>query len=135
MRRARPRTDPRNAQIWNELGNIYFNAGAEDDAISAFQKAIEYDPSYGWSYSNLATIYVHKGRYSEAIPLFRKGIDLLHNAKDQALLWNRMGDAYRRLNDSDSAAIAYDNAAELDPSNTSLLARARFSLLGNCRAH
>jgi tetratricopeptide (TPR) repeat protein len=134
MRRVRPRTDPRNAQIWNELGNIYFNAGAEDDAIGAFQKAIDLDPSYGWSYSNLATIYVHKGRYAEAIPLFRKGIELLRNAKDQALLWNRLGDAYRRLNDPENATIAYGNATELDPSNTSLLTRARFSLLGNCKA-
>jgi tetratricopeptide (TPR) repeat protein len=132
MRRAR-RSDPRNAQIWNELGNIYFNAGAEDDAIAAFQKAIELDPGYGWSYGNLATVFTHKGRYTEAVPLFRKGIDLLHNSRDQALLWNRLGDAYRRLNDSDNAALAYNNASELDPGSASLLTRARFSLLGNCK--
>lgn len=126
--------DPRNANAWNELGNIYFNAGAEDEAINAFHKAIELDGDSGWPYSNLATIYAHKGRYAEAIPLYRKAIELLEEAKDKALLWNHLGDAYRRLNDPDKAAAAYSKATELDPSNANLLARARFSLLGNCRA-
>ena len=134
MKRVRSKSDSRNALIWNELGNIYFNAGAEDEAISAFQKAINLDGSYGWSYSNLATIYIPKGRYTEAIPLFQKGIDLIDGAKDQALLWNRLGDAYRRLNNHDRAAEAYEKATQLDPSNASLLTRARFSLLGNCKA-
>lgn len=126
--------DPRNANAWNELGNIYFNAGAEDEAINAFHKAIELEGNSGWPYSNLATIYSHKGRYAEAIPLYRKAIELLDEAKDKALLWNHLGDAYRRLNDPDKAAAAYSKATELDPSNANLLARARFSLLGNCRA-
>ena len=125
--------DEENANAWNELGNIYFNAGAVDEAAKAFNKAIELDKDFGWPYSNLATVYAHKGRYTEAIPLFQKSIELVQNARDQALLWNHMGDAYRRLNDHDNAMAAYSKAMELDPSNTSLLTRARFSLLGNCK--
>jgi superkiller protein 3 len=116
------------------LGNIYYNAEAYDEAIHAFKKAIELDQSYGWSYNNLASIYVHKGRYAEAIPLYQKGLQLLDETKDKALLWNRLGDAYRRLDECDKAAAAYQKAIELDPDNVSLLTRARFSLLGNCRA-
>ena len=125
--------DEKNANAWNELGNIYFNAGAVDEAAKAFHKAIELDKDFGWPYSNLATVYAHKGRYTEAIPLYQKSIELVQNARDQALLWNHMGDAYRRLNDHDNAMAAYKKAMELDPSNTSLLTRARFSLLGNCK--
>ena len=126
--------DAKNAQIWNELGNIYYNAEAYDEAVHAFNKAIELDQSYGWSYNNLASIYVHKGRYAEAIPLYQKGLQLLDETKDKALLWNRLGDAYRRLDECDKAVAAYQKAIELDPDNVSLLTRARFSLLGNCRA-
>jgi tetratricopeptide (TPR) repeat protein len=98
--------DAKTAQIWNELGNIYYNIVAYDDAINALNKAIDLDPSYGWTYNNLASIYIHKGHYSEAIPILQRGIKLLGGAKDRALLWNRLGDAYRRLDQPDKAAAA-----------------------------
>ncbi len=126
--------DAKSAQIWNELGNIYYNIVAYDEAINALNKAIELDHSYGWTYNNLASIYIHKGSYAEAIPLLQRGIPLMRESKDKALLWNRLGDAYRRMDQHDKAAAAYKKAVELDPDNVSLLTRARFSLLGNCRA-
>ncbi|MGB8213134.1 MAG: tetratricopeptide repeat protein [Anaerolineales bacterium] len=129
-----PVIDAENAHIWNELGNIYSNTGAIDEAVHAFEKAIELDRSYAWSYNNLASLYFHQGRYADAIPLYQQGLQFLGEAKDKALLWNRLGDSYRRLDEHDKAAAAYRKAMELDPDNVSLLTRARFSLLGNCRA-
>jgi tetratricopeptide (TPR) repeat protein len=126
--------DQKNTQIWNELGNIYYNTGAFDEAMHAFEMAIELDPSYGWSYNNLASIYFHEKRYAEAVPLYIKGLQLLEDAKDRALLWNRLGDTYRRLDEHDEAAASYRKAMELDRNNVSLLTRARLSLLGNHRA-
>jgi tetratricopeptide (TPR) repeat protein len=132
-RQAQVTINEKNAQIWNELGNIYYNTGAFDEAMHAFEMASELDPYYGWTYYNLASIYFHFKRYSEAIPLYKKGLQLLDDQKDKALLWNRLGDAYRRLNKHDQAVTAYRNAIELDPENVSLMTRARFSLLGNLR--
>jgi tetratricopeptide (TPR) repeat protein len=123
-----------NAHLWNELGTIYSNTGAFDQAINAFKKAIELDRSYGWSYNNLAALFSRQGRFKEAISFYQKGLQFLGEARDKALLWNRLGDAYRRLNQHDRASAAYRKAMELDPDNVSLLTRARFSLLGNCRA-
>jgi tetratricopeptide (TPR) repeat protein len=123
----------KNAQIWNELGNIYFNTGAYEEATHAFEMALELDPSYGWSYNNLASIYVQKKRYADAIPLFQKGLQFLEDIKDKAMLWNRMGDALRHINEHNQAAAAYRKALELDPGN-GLLSRARISLLANHRA-
>jgi tetratricopeptide (TPR) repeat protein len=132
-RQAQVTINEKNAQIWNELGNIYYNTGAFDEAMHAFEMATELDPYYGWSYYNLASIYIHFKRYSDAIPLYEKGLQLLEDQKDKAVLWNRLGDAYRRLNKHDQAVAAYRNAIELDPENVSLMTRARFSLLGNLR--
>ena len=63
--------------IWNELGNIYFKVGAFDEAIDAYNKAIELDSRIGWLYSNLGFAYVHKGKFAEAIPMYEKSIELL----------------------------------------------------------
>ena len=123
-----------NAHIWNELGNMYLKTEAYDEAELAFQKAIELDHNNAESYNNLASFYFHQGRYADAIPLYEKGLQFSREAKDKAMFLNRLGDAYRRLDQADQAGKAYRKAMELDPENVSLLTRARFSLLGNCRA-
>jgi tetratricopeptide (TPR) repeat protein len=124
---------PRDAMEWNERGNICLKAGACDRAIDAYIKAIESAPDFGWPYSNLGLAYSHKGKYAEAIPLYRKSIELLETKKEKAIAWNRMGDAYRRLNDHKNATAAYQKAVELDSGTSSLLKRVRLSLLGNAR--
>jgi len=104
-------------EIWNELGNIYFNTGAYDEAIRTYQKAIELDHGCGQSFSNLAYIYMCQGRYADAIPMLENGIELLEEAASQAVLWNQLGEAYLRLEDYDNAIASYRKAAELDPEN------------------
>jgi tetratricopeptide (TPR) repeat protein len=123
--------DTKNAHVWNELGNIYFNSGTYDDAIVAYSKAIQLDRCFAWPYSNLALTYVQKGRFTEAILLYQRSIELFTSEKDKAISWNRLGNVYRRLNNYDSAIAAYQRADELDPENTTLSLQSRFSLLGN----
>ncbi len=123
--------DTKNAHVWNELGNIYFNTGAYDDAVVAYSKAIQLDRCFAWPYSNLALTYVQKGRFTEAILLYQRSIELFASEKDKAVSWNRLGNVYRRLNNYDNAISAYQRADELDPENTTLSLQSRFSLLGN----
>ncbi len=101
--------------IWNELGNTYFKVDAYDEAIDAYSKAIELNPKFGWAYSNLALAYTRKGKLSEAVPLYQKGIELLNDQADKAISWNRLGDAYRQLNEYDNAAAAYEAADRFSP--------------------
>jgi tetratricopeptide (TPR) repeat protein len=123
--------DTKNAHVWNELGNVYFNTGAFDDAVVAYSKAIELDRWFAWPYSNLALTYVQKGRFVEAILLYQRSIELFQSEKDKAISWNRLGNVYRRLNDYDNAIAAYQRADEMDPANATLSLQSRFSLLGN----
>jgi tetratricopeptide (TPR) repeat protein len=123
--------DTRNAHVWNELGNVYFNSGAFDDAVAAYTRAIELDRWFAWPYSNLALAYMQKGRFAEAILLYQRSIELFTNDKDKAISWNRLGNVYRRLNDYDNAIAAYQRADELDPDNATLSLQSRFSLLGS----
>ncbi|HTX91573.1 MAG TPA: tetratricopeptide repeat protein, partial [Anaerolineales bacterium] len=106
--------DPKNAVVWNELGHLYYEANSHDEALRAYRKAVELGCASQAAYSNLASIYAHKGQYAEAVPLLQKGIDLLEAAADKAQLWNRLGDAYRRLDDYNNAMAAYRKADELN---------------------
>jgi tetratricopeptide (TPR) repeat protein len=123
--------DAKNAHVWNELGNAYFNKGAYEDAVIAYSKSIELDRQFAWPYSNLALVYVQKGRFAEAMLLYQRSIELFSNEKDKAISWNRLGNVYRRLNDYDNAIAAYQRADDLDTDNTTLSLQSRFSLLGN----
>ena len=123
--------DTKNAHVWNELGNVYFNAGSFDDAIAAYGRAIELDRQFAWPYTNLALSYVQKGSLAEAIKLYQRSIELFSNEKDKAITWNRLGNVYRRLNDYENAIAAYQRADELDPGNTAITHQSRFSLLGS----
>lgn len=107
-------TESTNAHVWNEKGNVHFKQENFEEAISAYNKAIQIDPSFGWPYSNLALAYFTQGKYTEAILLYQKSIELLNSNKEKALSWNGLGNVYRCVNDYANAVIAYRKAAELD---------------------
>jgi len=123
--------ETKSAQVWNELGNVYLNAGSYDEAIAAYGKAIGLERHYAWPYSNLALAYVQKGLLAEAILLYQRSIELFTLDKDKAITWNRLGNVYRRLNDYSNAIAAYQTADEIDPGNAALSLRSSFGLLGN----
>ncbi len=107
----------RDALVWNELGNIYFNLGEHDDAIKAYQKAIELDPAFGWGYSNLALCYSLTGRIEEARPLYEKIISLLDSKEGEKLSWHGTGNNRRAdYNDYGSLRrITETMAARIEP--------------------
>jgi superkiller protein 3 len=123
---------PRDAQGWNDLGELFAKTGSADEAINAFQQAIELEPGAGQSYSNLAHTLASQNKYEQAIPFYQKSIDLLPDNKEKATAWNRLGNVYRKLNDYDNAIKAYQKAVVLADEGVDLLTRTRFSLLSNC---
>ena len=123
--------ETKNAQVWNELGNVYLKSGSCDEAIAAYSKAIELERQFAWPYSNLALAYVQKDYLTEAIMLYQRSIELFTSDKDKAVTWNRLGNVYRRMNDYDNAIAAYQTADELDPENATVSLRSSFGLLGN----
>ena len=100
---------------WTSQGNAHFRRGALEQAVVAFNKAIQVDPGYGVPYSNLALTYVTQSQFAEAILLYQKSIELLQTDRDKALSWNGLGNAYRCVGDYANAVAAYQKAARLDP--------------------
>ena len=102
------------AMLWNEIGNIYRKIGSHEDAIVAYTRAIELNPDSGWPYCNLGHAYFLTGEFGQALFLFRKSIQLMETPENQAVVWNKIGDAYRALKDIDNAILAYKKADDLD---------------------
>ena len=123
--------ETKNPKVWNELGNSYFNAGAIEDAIAAYIRAIELDNLFAWPYTNLAMAYAQIGHSEEAILLYQRSIELFSEEKDKAITWNRLGDLYRRIEEYEKAIEAYQRADDLDPGNPALTNQAKLSLLGS----
>lgn len=110
--------DPGNPAHWADLGDACFKAEKYEEAAEAYQQAVNLDPQAGWPVSNLALTFAHLGRYAESVPLYLTGLELLTDAKDRAIVWNRLGNAYRKLNDYENAFLAFQKADELDSDNT-----------------
>ena len=112
------------AAEWTAKGNAFFSQGALEQAIAAYNAAIQIDPSGGMPYSNLALTYLTQGQWPEAILLYQKSIELLESDRDKALSWNGLGNAYRCMDDYANAVAAYQRAAELDPETSGIRDRA-----------
>jgi tetratricopeptide (TPR) repeat protein len=123
--------EPGTANGWLERGNEFLKSGRYDEAIACYNRSLLLAPGAGGTFSNMALAYCYKEQYAEAIPLYQKSIFLLRTNKERAISWNRLGDAYRRLNDQTNAAAAYRNAANLNPGANTLRTRARNALLSN----
>jgi len=102
------------ALLWNEIGNIYLKIGSLTEAIAAYTKAIELNPDSGWPYCNLGSVYNLMGEFGHALFQFRKSIQLMDTPENQAIVWNKIGDAYRALKDIENAIQAYKKADDLD---------------------
>jgi tetratricopeptide (TPR) repeat protein len=109
---------------WNDDGNACFSRGALNDAINAYNKAIQLDPAFGVPYSNLGLTYLNQGHFAEAVLLYKKSIELLQSDTEKAVCWNALGNAYRCLKDYRNAVSAYQKAAQLDAGTAGIRDRA-----------
>ena len=110
--------DKENGENWLSLGDVYFKMGSFDDAGNAYAKAIELNPNLGWAYANLALTNVTRQKYTEAVNLYVKSLELIDDDQDRAMIWNRLGNVYRKVNDYENAFIAFQMADECDEHNT-----------------
>ncbi|MCX6064524.1 MAG: tetratricopeptide repeat protein, partial [Chloroflexi bacterium] len=86
---------PKDAHVWNELGNIYFNISEYEEAAAAYKQAIELDTFLGWGYSNLALTYALQDRFEEAAQVYGKLIELLSSSDGERISWQGSGSTPR----------------------------------------
>ena len=70
---------PRNARLYLNLGNTYFEKRDIDKAIEQYKKAIEIDKNYAVAYGNIGSSYLYKKDIDEAEKYLVNALNLKYN--------------------------------------------------------
>ena len=112
--------EPDDFQARCRLGELYFNKGRLDEALTEVKKSIEMaeglkiemDRSLAMYYSNLGTIYGTKGMGDDASDQFKRALEL--NRYDVLALFN-LGRLYSEKNEYVPAKDYFERLIELTP--------------------
>jgi len=81
--RALAEADPAHAAVtWFNIGAIAKNSDRNEEAVRAFQKAVELDPGYAAAHRELGYTLVKQGDFKGAVAHFNKYLDLAPKAPD-----------------------------------------------------
>jgi len=98
------------ATNWSEIGRQAIDANRWNEAINAYDKALELNPNDTSAFNNRGFAYSNLGKYRQAILDYDRAIEL--NPKDADAYYNR-GNAYSRLGNSIYANQDFKKAANL----------------------
>ncbi|MFO7583595.1 MAG: tetratricopeptide repeat protein [Anaerolineales bacterium] len=128
-----PWTDDRAVRSWLRQGKHLLKHGLYQDAIESFKTVTDIEPECGTAYISMGVAYFFLGKYDQALMQLYKGLEFTRADDEKSLAWNHIGDAYRRLHDSENALRAYQKVSSAKKPETVLRQRARRVLLfGNC---
>ena len=102
--------DEKNKDTWNDLGVAQLGCNDFAAAENSFLNSIRVDRTFGTSYNNLGIVYTLQKKYEKSIDAFQKALEFLHDEDERAQTWNRLGDAFRSINNYEKAMQAYKNA-------------------------
>ncbi len=74
LRSLAARIDPDDAGAHNNLGVVFYQKGLFDDAIRAFERALELDPRLTVARSNVEVAYLHSGHFGRRVETLRERI-------------------------------------------------------------
>jgi serine/threonine protein kinase/tetratricopeptide (TPR) repeat protein/TolB-like protein len=113
---------------YESIGNVYLREGKWDEAIPQYQKALALGPE-SRIYSHLGTVYFLLKRYDEAVKMYGNAVE---ETPGDEILWANLGDAYRRLGQTEKAGATYKRAivfAKMDEDAQSARTLAEIGLL------
>lgn len=100
--------------ILNNLGTVYWQAGAVDKAEGAWRRALALHPENAIVLNNLGLVASKKKQYGEAVELFQRAARLKPNYTDPHL---NLGTTYRDMGEAGAAELQLRAAVALSPLN------------------
>ncbi len=94
------------------LASLYYYSGREDDAIKAYEQAMSIRGGYVPPYMCMGNIYYLKGDFKKAAGYYEKAASM---DPDDAVLWDKLGDARMESKEYDKALEAYSMALRAYP--------------------
>ncbi len=106
------RSNPRFAEAWSNLGNVYRQLGRRDDALRAYEAAIRTKPDFAAVHCNLGALLIELERYGEATRALEAAIRLAPQLPEA---YANLGQALRRDRRYEASIAASRKAIELRP--------------------
>ena len=100
------------AQSHYNLGLAYYHSGQTENAIAAYQKAIQLEPNFADAYGGLGVIYWRTGNLDKAIRYCQKAIKI---APENIEFHQNLTRIYWQKGRYDAAAVGYKIILELNP--------------------
>ena len=100
------------APDWMAEGNALFGQGNYDEAIAAYDNALQLNPQLAEAWYGKGVVLNKQGKYDDAITAYDNAIGL--NPRF-AYAWCNKGDSLQKAGNYEDAIKAYDKAIELDP--------------------
>jgi tetratricopeptide (TPR) repeat protein len=103
---------PQAAELYNALGVVLEGAGALNEAVAAYGKAVKIAPNYGGAWCNMAIAVMSGKKFARAVELSTKAIEL---EPDNAKAYYTRGFCLQRMNKHEQAIEDYHKSIELEP--------------------
>ena len=103
---------PQAYQILNDLGTVYWDQGAVDNAESVWKRSLAADPSNAVVLNNLGMVAGKRKQYDEALKFFQRAMELRPNSADPHL---NLGRVYRVMGLAGPAESQLRQALAISP--------------------
>ena len=103
---------PKLPNLYNLLGLIYKKKVEIDNAIKAFEKAIEIQPNFAFAFNNLGDIYKQIEKSELAISNYKRAIELNPGLVEP---YNNLGNLYSKINKFSESITFFQKAIKINP--------------------
>ncbi len=107
------KSDPKNPQLWNEIGLIYKSAHQFKEAAGYFEKSLQYDPKSLGVRADYASCLYYTGDVDGALAQLNQS--LAYDPKHAGTLMNIGIIKWRGKNDVDGAVAAWEKLLQYHP--------------------
>ena len=105
--------NPDNAEAWEHLGNLYFDAGEPEKSIKAYNKALELKPDSANVLVDCGVMYREIKDFNSALEYFQKALAI--EPEHQNALFNSGIVMYFDLNQKEEALAAWRKLVKINP--------------------
>jgi tetratricopeptide (TPR) repeat protein len=121
--------EPLDVYTYRGLGDMYLYARRYDQAIEAYQSALEMDASFTYTHGNLGLTYLQKSMYEEALAVLQKEINISEDLAPIFRAWQgTVFAAMGRIDDARSILAELTDRSEQEYFPSSLIAWLCFAL-------